>query len=257
MATQCYGVASALAAVHQDQAQEDGRQDEDVTPQSSTGHGGQLPKLYGRHGDIKPKNILCFIVPAESGGKLADIRLVLADFGLGGYNRQTSRSNIDPMNIQTSPSYRPPEKDLKKRSISRKIDIWGLGCTFLEFVTWYLKGWIAVDRDFPEMRAENDIYDVNSDIFFRIDKENDTPYVKRQVTEWIRTLREDAACTNYLHDFLDIIEGKLLRAWQKDRITCAELEIELAALMDKYPDTDSCRRLKPAAEQLELSNETN
>ncbi|KAK4097731.1 hypothetical protein N658DRAFT_488996 [Parathielavia hyrcaniae] len=51
-----------------------------------------------------------------------------------------------------SRTYRPPECDLLKLRISVKYDIWTLGCLLLDFLTWYLLGWTAVNKVFPDAR---------------------------------------------------------------------------------------------------------
>jgi serine/threonine protein kinase len=108
---------------------------------------------------------------------------VLGDFGLADFHRTHSRSNEDPGNVARSPKYRAPEFDIETK-ISRKIDIWMLGCTFLEFVTWFLMGLDAVLEQFPKDRSEPDINGIYADIFFRIVTEGHrvVSVVKPQVT---------------------------------------------------------------------------
>jgi serine/threonine protein kinase len=95
--------------------------------------------LFGRHGDIKPENILWYTRGIED-------TLVISDLGLTAVHRETSRSMVDAMNISTTLSYRPPECDIasivkgKIGFISRSFDIWGLGCVFLEHMVWTLRG---------------------------------------------------------------------------------------------------------------------
>jgi len=52
-----------------------------------------------------------------------------------------------------SPSYRPPDCDLPGVNISVKYDIWTLGCLFLDFLTWYLLGFNAVETEFSGARV--------------------------------------------------------------------------------------------------------
>lgn len=90
---------------------------------------------FGLHADIKPDNILFFKSNKHPRGIL-----ILSDFGLASFHRQESRSNIPNKAIPGVPGYRPPECDIEGGTISRKYDIWTLGCLFLEMVTWVLGG---------------------------------------------------------------------------------------------------------------------
>ena len=59
----------------------------------------QDEEKYGRHGDMKVENILCFSDPEV---------LVPANFGLGPFQRPLSRSMQDSTTINGSPSCAPP-----------------------------------------------------------------------------------------------------------------------------------------------------
>ncbi|TDZ33803.1 CTD kinase subunit alpha [Colletotrichum spinosum] len=109
---------------------------------------GDGNKAYGRHGDIKAENILWFEDVHDRYGKL-----VISDFGLGVFNSKHSRSNIPNDHIPQTPTYRPPESEIKEATVSRKWDIWTLGCVYAEFVTWMLGGGQQVD-DFEEWRLK-------------------------------------------------------------------------------------------------------
>jgi serine/threonine protein kinase len=91
--------------------------------------------------------------------------LQLADFGTGSIHRAISKSNIPRNAVQHT--YRPPEIDLLQ-PLSRSMDIWSLGCVFLEFVSWLVKGWkpgeFASKRMTPGLNASN----MEQDTFFEI-----------------------------------------------------------------------------------------
>ncbi|CAG7556534.1 unnamed protein product, partial [Fusarium equiseti] len=102
---------------------------------------------YGRHGDIKPENILWF-----RNGPNTDIGVLeIADFGLTRFHNRRSRSNISPVGMGNSPTYRAPEFDMPDGLLSRSYDIWALGCVYLEFLTWYFMGWKGV-MEFSTLR---------------------------------------------------------------------------------------------------------
>lgn len=88
---------------------------------------------YGRHGDIKPDNILWFPTTDDPQGIL-----VISDMGLSSINRLQSRSDIPGNKVAGVPGYCPPECGPEGK-VSRKFDIWTMGCLYLDFLTWLLK----------------------------------------------------------------------------------------------------------------------
>lgn len=173
IAEQCYGIADAVAFIH----------DPGVLDPSSAG-------VYGRHGDIKPENVLWFKKRQNSGRMGA---LVLSDLGLADTHRVQSRSNIPGHAIPTTPNYRPPECDMAgdKGHISRSFDIWTLGCLFLEFLVWALRGWEG-RQNFRFDRCKSAYLNGETDVYFDIRRsEGDIPLagaefffeVKEQVTK--------------------------------------------------------------------------
>ncbi|KAH6847082.1 kinase-like domain-containing protein [Chaetomium sp. MPI-CAGE-AT-0009] len=130
MLAQCFGIADGLQKIHGD------------VPVARL---SPNDKNTGRHGDIKPENILWLERHNDS-----DNHLLICDFGLSRFHSYQSQS-VDKL-PGCSPSYRPPECDLYRLKISVKYDIWTLGCLLLDFLTWYLRGWEAVDTLFTEAR---------------------------------------------------------------------------------------------------------
>lgn len=171
LAQQCASIASALRSVHAGaeswmQNGGDGPSDKQAMAMNK----------YGIHGDIKPENIFIFSkgqhksfkalamgppstasegsssTPSASEGSSTnpassrsrtqspaadDCVMTIGDFGGGEFFNRSS--NPDPLR-QITVAYRPPEYDTKLRPVSRSWDVWGLGCTYLEFVTWFLLG---------------------------------------------------------------------------------------------------------------------
>ncbi|KAK3344898.1 kinase-like domain-containing protein [Neurospora tetraspora] len=209
MAQQCHQLALALLCVHNE------REHTLQFYEVPAGKG----ELYGRHGDIKAENVLYFE---------ADGTLVLSDFGLGRLHTKYSRSNADPKALEKSATYRAPEFDLAKGRISRKSDVFSLGCMFLEFVTWHVLGYDAVYEVFPDYRMDEDTaYGFATDIFFKI--EGDTAIIKPKVCEWMVKLRKHERASEYTKQFLDIIE-KMLSPYPNDRINVAKLVRELGVI---------------------------
>lgn len=166
LAGQCASIASALRSVH--------------AGAESWVHGAGDRKhmamnKFGIHGDIKPENIFIFSKgqqkralamglpqmseegstsssggggpssacssrggsPSSSSSVADEFVMSIGDFGGGEFFDPST--NPDPLR-QITVAYRPPEYDTKLRPVSRSWDIWGLGCTYLEFVTWFLLG---------------------------------------------------------------------------------------------------------------------
>jgi len=122
-------------------------------------------------------------------------------------------------------TYKAPEFEGGLGPIRRRTDIWGLGCTFLELITWYLRGWKAVSIEFPDIR---DVMTGNltEDAFFTI--VNGTPVVKEGVVKWISQLREEkGGCTTFFRKFLDFIEQHMLLVTPSDRASASEVSLKM------------------------------
>lgn len=168
-------------------------------------------ELYGRHGDIKPENILWFQRTSDTNDENGILQI--ADFGLGRFHGRDSRSNVNPQSVLGSPTYEPPECKLH-RPVSRAYDIWSLGCLYLEFITWLLKGSAEIEG-FSEFRGRSGSRskDFNDDYFFTIIKvsniETDAT-VREEVVTWVNQLHEHEKCSALIHDLLDMIMKEVL-----------------------------------------------
>jgi serine/threonine protein kinase len=203
MAQQCKGIANGLCKIHHYESSSSkvhptldqnshGLTGQNLAPPSSHAPASEMEQLYGRHGDIKPANVLLFL---ESGEDDTMGTLKLTDFGLAEFNTVHSRSYKPKSKVAVSPSYRPPECDLQGGVIGRSYDIWTLGCLYLEFITWLLGGWNLV-QDFTRRRTSLDKMwlDMKTDTFFEIVKcsVTGTPgaVIKMAVTTVSHTLPE-------------------------------------------------------------------
>ncbi|KAK1715595.1 kinase-like domain-containing protein, partial [Colletotrichum lupini] len=179
-------------------------------------------KHWGRHGDIKPENILWFKKYEESRRNF----LVISDFGLTRFNTADSRSKVAYDAVKGfSGSYRPPDVDLK-RTISQRYDIWSLGCVFLEFVSWFLVGHDRTQKDFTDSRLQEDGSHTGSrilleDKFFNFNPSKDdapsTADVKTSVTDWIDDLHQQKSCAEPVHEMLNLIQYTMLVPDAKER----------------------------------------
>jgi serine/threonine protein kinase len=171
VAKQCYGIMAAMNAIHNPEHL--------LTLHPEPG--------FGRHGDIKPDNILWFNSTKDDRGIL-----VVSDLGLAAFHRETSRSNIPNKGIPGVPGYRPPECDIKGGTISRAYDIWTLGCLFLETLTWLLGGKKALEEFSKKRFTTFLITGGENNIFFSLEKVKDSDVyvarVKDEVTEVCPTI---------------------------------------------------------------------
>lgn len=163
LAQQCEGLAYGLEGIHNTKMVAEDV--ETVGPTRNSRMSTQAPesgpgasadpmddndgKDYGRHGDIKPQNILWF---KQDDNQFGLGVLKLSDFGLTEFHRSLT-TKVSPRNIRVTPTYSAPERELDEK-LSRPFDIWSLGCIFLEFVTWILLGVEGLDL-FNQNRSED------------------------------------------------------------------------------------------------------
>ncbi|KAH8894161.1 kinase-like protein [Thozetella sp. PMI_491] len=189
---------------------------------------GKEDKDWGRHGDIKPENILWF----RSKGKN---RLLISDFGLSRYHSYLSKSRNDSEDLDGfSPTYRPPDIDMRK-PITPRYDIWALGCVFLEYLSWYLLGHDLTERNFTNERLRDDEHmapGIFEDKFFNLVGENGQrqPVVKQSVKMWIQRLHAHERCPKFVHAFLDVIEDNLMVVDSNSRWDCEDVVRELSVI---------------------------
>ncbi|KAF5676582.1 kinase [Fusarium heterosporum] len=196
MAAQCQGLAEGLSFIHRYETSSFGSL---VHPDSmpiatetlkKTESGQMKLRLFGRHGDIKPENILYF--PRHD----RDLRgtLKITDFGCTDFSTKKEVNSKRLESMPNSPTYRAPKTDIPSddTSISASYDVWTLGCVYLEFIIWWLGGWTLVE-DFARRRLELDPSwygptkgQAKTDFFFTVVRGDDgkrTAEVRRGVTE--------------------------------------------------------------------------
>ncbi|KUI56668.1 putative serine/threonine-protein kinase tsuA [Cytospora mali] len=258
LANQCASIASALKSVHAGA---------ESWLNSTTDPAGQqrLMNKIGIHGDIKPENIFIFSkgqqnkskelamgppttkkgTPTErssrsgSPSSVADDRdLVIGDFGGGAFYDATT--NPDPLR-QITVAYRPPEYDTKLRPVSRSWDVWGLGCTYLEFVTWFLLGPSGLS-EFAKRRTTKTAAGKMSDEYFEtfIDPSQTGgigAILKGSVLAWINDLARHQNASPFIRDFLDFITHRMFIIENASRTRASGEEV--AEHMNKL--SEKCR----------------
>jgi serine/threonine protein kinase len=196
LAAQCQGLAEGLSCIHRyETASFKSLIHPDSLPTATEAFGeakgSQMKlRLFGRHGDIKPENILYF--PRHD----QDLRglLKITDFGCAEFSTKKEVDCRRRGAVPNSPTYRAPETDLSSddSSITSSYDVWTLGCVYLEFLAWWLGGWMYVE-EFAERRSELDpswygqsYGHLKTDFFFTIFKDrngNKNAEVRKGVKE--------------------------------------------------------------------------
>jgi serine/threonine protein kinase len=200
-------------------------------------------ELFGRHGDIKPENILWFEKIPESNDPRGVLQI--ADFGLGRFHGRDSRSKVNPDTVLTSPTYEPPECKLR-RPVSRAYDLWSLGCLYLEFITWLLRGSAEIEN-FSNFRGRLSSTGIDDDNFFTISRDPVTgpeAAVRDSVIDWVEGLHHHEKCSALMHELLDMIMDQLLIVDSGDRAGAQWLYFQMKALLEKA-ETDRDYLLRP------------
>ncbi|KAF4336072.1 kinase [Fusarium beomiforme] len=164
LAHQCQGLADGLSYIHRYHTASfslfrrfaSGFATSPANPRPMGSDQNEVRELFGRHGDIKPENILWFPDQNSAHGILGGI-LKITDFGLAEFSTKAEVSQDRRGFIANSPTYRAPETDLSssKGLVSPSYDVWALGCLYLEFLAWWLGGCNYV-QDFAKQRLRED-----------------------------------------------------------------------------------------------------
>ncbi|KAI1463413.1 uncharacterized protein F4812DRAFT_446854 [Daldinia caldariorum] len=212
---QSLGIATALSQIHH------GHQPR-----------GTDPHFSGRHGDIKPPNILLFLERAPN----KNFVWKLSDFGLGRQNRHPEKRDDRPIGF--TPTYRAPELDIKG-TINSAYDVWSLGCVFLELLTWMACGWEGV-RSFALSRVDADQKSSKAeevdDGFFRIIKRQGgslDAQLKTSVTLWVNNLAADKTLSPHVADFMNFTRNDLLDTNWETRASISRVVENLQCLRQR------------------------
>ncbi|KAK4458717.1 kinase-like domain-containing protein [Cladorrhinum samala] len=156
IAIQSRGVVDGLAQLHRHLTGSTSSLHEQESGASTVLPSNRAPvrEYYGRHGDIKPENLLWFPGSPGNPGDMGIIKI--ADFGESRYS-STESALQDTRKLKYTLPYRPPEFRLDRsnqpKPISATSDTWALGCVFLEFISWYDGGWQRLEQ-FVSLRKQ-------------------------------------------------------------------------------------------------------
>jgi serine/threonine protein kinase len=143
----------------------------------------QRRRIFGRHGDIKPNNILWFPHSSSAAEPYQGI-LKIADFGSARFNTRNHWSNAQNGSVPNSPTYRSPEYEISGECTTL-CDVWALGCVYLECVAWYFGGYALFESFAKRRLAHDERLGMPSDTFFTIEERNGCKIasVKKSVVE--------------------------------------------------------------------------
>ncbi|KAG8166768.1 hypothetical protein KVR01_002457 [Diaporthe batatas] len=245
LAQQCHGLADGLCGIHN--AQISVQELVDVDPQHEMLHieanaglnDHRDDKIHGRHGDIKPDNILWF---SDEDNEYEGGVLKITDFGVTAFhNAKTTKQPAKA--VPRTITYAAPEievsHDEDEPLVSRPFDVWSLGCVYLEFITWILLGSEGV-LEFEQSRMKEKVTRkrFQEDSFYSIHRRGrfnpwsrDYGTVKTSVVAWTDTLRQNQRCTPFLKEFLDYIQTKMLVIKTK-RETSAIVRAQLRRMLE-------------------------
>ncbi|KAJ0120691.1 protein kinase [Diaporthe amygdali] len=213
LAKQCKGIASGITKIHEHVS---------TYLKSDPNPAGNHNVVFGHHGDIKPENVLYFAGPDQADASVGGT-LKLSDFGLAEFSIHQTKSMTPRGKWGVSLGYRAPEVDLKQgAAIGRSYDIWTLGCLYLEFITWMLGGSQLLD-EFLLARTARDVmwHDIETHTFFELEIEERTgekrAIIKPVVEQFIKKLHSHQNCSEFIHEFLSMVEHDLLVVKKNDQ----------------------------------------
>ncbi|KAJ3468277.1 hypothetical protein MRS44_002342 [Fusarium solani] len=186
---QLYGITDAISKIHG----------------SSQGNAS----YFAMHSGIDLDNILCYGRPDSP----EQCVLVVSHFPMSviHFGSDDETELVEPTTC--SPTYRPPEWDIQGGGMSKSSDIWSLGCVYLVFLTWLLKGWGEVLL-FENIRSAPHIDGTRSDRFYTFMKfYNRDTYVlrvKSQVMAQIQGLECHEKCSRAILMVLSMIKSRML-----------------------------------------------
>lgn len=151
--SQSYGLTKGLEQIHNFRPHRS-KDDTDV-------------KTHGIHGDLKSDNILHY--KNWRGVKEPLGILQITDFGLSSFHQTQSAENI-AFRLGAN-AYRPPEAALVN-PLSASFDTWSLGCLFLEFLTWLVKGPKGL-REFQNSRLRSPGFVSSHPCFWEVEEDED------------------------------------------------------------------------------------
>lgn len=207
-----------------------------------TGLCGALASLAAkncRHSDLKPENILHFFDNTKRG------TLKITDVGLSKFHiLVTSRRPDGTTAKHTTERYCPPEFDPQHSErrrqlvegtgdgkLSRRFDIWSLGCVFVEFLIWAVLGQKRLKEYETEMGPLRRFWEFKNGSKDGSKGGNKSYHLSPEAKDWIEKLKEKI---NHpvLNEVLKLIEKEMLLTNWDRRLTASEVHARMNAILD-------------------------
>ncbi|KAJ3560911.1 hypothetical protein NPX13_g9140 [Xylaria arbuscula] len=189
-----------------------------------------LDHQYARHGDLKPENILWYN-PYN-----LDPRgiLVVSDMGLTIAHQTYSRSKDPAAHIGGTLEYRSPEVDIDKHIekvyASRNIDIWALGCIFLEMLVFFLGGKDELQQ-FKNSRGKPDFQGGLTYNFYKLSRDVTPPAeVKQSVLSCMNGIRQHKNRSQFTDAVVNIVQQHMIVVDTSQRADIKDLQKEFAGV---------------------------
>ncbi|KAI1108803.1 hypothetical protein F5Y14DRAFT_456674 [Nemania sp. NC0429] len=183
----------------------------------------ELSESRTRHGDLKPENIVCFktddgLPAGEEREPNAMTRLVIIDVGLAKHHSDHTQLRARTDTRVSTKRYAAPELEvpLLDGTLSRRFDIWSMGCIFLEFSIWLIYGqqklldFTAGDKSEAEKFK---FFDTKSNTHLSTSNgPKQIAYLHPDVDKIISELRENPLCCDdtAMRSLIDLISDKML-----------------------------------------------
>ncbi|KAH6889644.1 hypothetical protein B0T10DRAFT_571612 [Thelonectria olida] len=205
----------------------------------------ELHSQFCRHGDLKPENILCFREDDRATDNPAPaVRMVITDVGLAKSHDKATEFRRDKTQTTVSTKrYAAPEMEVDPNGkLSRRFDIWAIGCIFLECVIWILYGPKELER--CTIYLKDTFYKTITD-----SNETKTAELHPKVQKWVSYIKKDWRCSKgtALRRLVDLIVNKLLIVKVQDSATSSPVPgVKTHATWTQNPtqDTESLGQLK-------------
>lgn len=194
-----------------------------------------IQALHGeniRHGDLKPSNILCSGPETGIGNEST---LIIADVGLAKQHEMDTRyRNNTTTTRHGSITYEPPEVSPKRRfkTMSRKYDVWSLGCVFLELIIW-----AVYDANGTKL-FHSDLNQKSNARFWEDASSGGPEQIHSAVRIWIQRLRSDLKGSTALSDIIEVIEERLLIISSRQRADSMAVVKALETIRGKASKSD-------------------
>ncbi|KAI0543765.1 hypothetical protein F4679DRAFT_577374 [Xylaria curta] len=214
-----------------------------------------------RHGDLKPENIVCFKtdngLPNSEEQNSEDIRLVIIDVGLAKIHNNNTQLRAKTDTKVSTRRYAAPELETRPgKELSRRFDVWSMGCIFLEFAIWLIYGKQKL-LEFTTGNAPEEFkfFETKSNLLDSGEGLKQIASRHASVNDLISEMQENPCCSNgtAIRRLIDLISGKMLAVDLSDDKE-PKPETESQSICNCVQDTHSASSSVENASDIEQGN---